>query len=1108
MAVVVVIFVRTPILRCAAPNLDQLQRSVVDHHVGPLLVLAGPGTGKTATLVESIVAQLRGHQGRPAVNPDRLLALTFGRRAASELHDRVAARLGGGAMPTISTFHSFCYGLVRQLGDTAGALHPPRLLSAPEQDRRVRELLVGSVRDGRVRLPAELQAALGTRGLGAEVRAVIARAQGLALTGTDLVELGQAADQPGWVAVGEFLGEYLDVLDAEGVMDYSELIHRASELIDSELIDTAGAGAAVRDRYDVVFVDEYQDTDPSQVRLLRRIVRVGATFVAVGDPDQAIYGFRGADVGGILRFRDDFCGPHGAPPEVIVLNQTHRFGPAIRDAAARVIRRVPLGALPREIQQRHRSTQCVSDSAQRGAVDDGSVEVTIYESVSAQAIGIADLVRRTKLRSDERALRWSDIAILVRSGTSDINPIQRALEAVDVPVQVSGDEIPLRSQPSVQPLLAALRIAADTHQLTEDRAVALLASPLGGLDGQEMRRLGRQLRNVARAAGELPSPSSLAIRDAIADPRLLLDLPESTTVAPQRVADLLRKASAAVAGGESVEQVLWMIWDSTSWPARLRKTALAGGTTGRAAHRDLDAVVALFDTAARTDAIFHGRKGVVDFLAELDHQVIPGTTFTEHGAHRDAVRLMTAHRSKGLQWPVVVVAGVQEGQWPDLRRRGTLLRLAELRPAELGAGGLEPAMGIADVLAEERRLFYVACTRAQRKLIVTAVQSPSDRGVQPSRFIDEVAGNAIEQQQVNGYPTRRLTLVSIIAELRHTLQDPASSDGMRNAAAGRLARLASDEDTPRCAAANPCEWWGVRDRTVNELPIRSAETPLNMSGTAWSSITECSLRWFLSREARGEGRRGSAVAFGSVVHALADAVARGEIAADAGELKGKLHEIWGALPFESSWQSSTELTEAQSAVTRFLQWHCAENMPQRAGRTNVGTEVRFDIELDVATDVATDRIKARGAVDRLETDEAGAVHIIDLKTMRNEPSAAQVAQHKQLALYQVVTAAGAFDEQLGVASIAERPGDPPAGSDRPSVGGAELVQLRKSVGRTQTPKVQAQSPVDPLDVVAQLGTAVRTVRTEQFSATPGDHCGFCDFLSMCPAKAEGAAVTL
>ncbi len=183
-------------------------------------------------------------------------------------------------------------------------------------------------------------------------------------------------------------------------------------------------------------------------------------------------------------------------------------------------------------------------------------------------------------------------------------------------------------------------------------------------------------------------------------------------------------------------------------------------------------------------------------------------------------------------------------------------------------------------------------------------------------------------------------------------------------------------------------------------------------------------------------------------------------------------------------------------------------MPQRAGRTNVGTEVRFDIELDVATDVATDRIKVRGAVDRLETDEAGAVHIIDLKTMRNEPSAAQVAQHKQLALYQVVTAAGAFDEQLGVASIAERQDDPPAGSDRPSVGGAELVQLRKSVGRTQTPKVQAQPPVDPLDVVAQLGTAVRTVRTEQFSATPGDHCGFCDFLSMCPAKAEGQAVTL
>ncbi|WP_258312018.1 UvrD-helicase domain-containing protein, partial [Streptomyces sp. ZEA17I] len=258
--------VRTPPGSVEPPLLDAGQRAVVDHAGGPLLVLAGPGTGKTTTLVESVTARVdRG------ADPARILVLTFSRKAAVELRDRMAARLGAARGPQATTFHSYCYALVRAHQDADLFADPLRLLSGPEQDVTVRDLLAGQLdleKEGlaHVRWPDELRACLTTRGFADEVRAVLARSRELGLAPDALAAFARRTGRPDWSAAAQFLAEYLDVLDAQGVLDYAELVHRAVLLAERPEVS-----ARLAEAYDAVYVDEYQDTDPAQVRLLHAL---------------------------------------------------------------------------------------------------------------------------------------------------------------------------------------------------------------------------------------------------------------------------------------------------------------------------------------------------------------------------------------------------------------------------------------------------------------------------------------------------------------------------------------------------------------------------------------------------------------------------------------------------------------------------------------------------------------------------------------------------------------------------------------------------------------------------------------------------------------------
>ena len=1043
----------------AVPTLDEDQQRVVDHPGGPLLVLAGPGTGKTTTLVEAIARRIE-----EGASPDEVLALTFSRKAAEQLRDRVTARVGRTMSTAMaSTFHSFAYALIRRYAAAELYAAPLRLLSAPEQDVVLQELLTDNPES--VRWPEGLRAAVGTRGFASEVQAVLSRARERGLDPDQLVALGRAEGIEEFVAAGHFLGQYLDVLGDQSAIDYPDLIARA-------VIEAEVHRAELRDRFTHVFVDEYQDTDPSQVALLRVLAGSGRNLTVVGDPDQSIYGFRGADVRGILDFPADFPQADGSPAQVVALGTTRRFGSRLLRASREIAAGIGVtGSIPRDQYAAFRDPAPADN-----AFGPGTVEVLTYDTARAETENIADLLRRAHL---EDGIGWSEMAVIVRSGRGSIPSLRRSLTAAGVPVEVASDDTPLVREPAVLPLLGALSVVVDaeiddpTHDdyVGADRAEALLTSPLGGLDATDVRSLTRALRARDREA-----PARDLVRRALLEPELLDGLPGEPARRAQRLAQILATARVDLADGATVEEVLWAVWDASDWGTRLRAATQGGGLGARLANRDLDAVCALFEQTARAEEQ-KGHTSVREFLATLRAQQIPADTLADRGVRGDAVRLLTAHRSKGLEWRLVVVARVQEAVWPDLRRRHTLLQADRI-----GRDGLQPQLTRAAMLAEERRLFYVACTRARQRLVVTAVASPDDDGEQPSRFVHELGR---EPEHRIGRPARPLSMAGLVAELRRTLADPAQPEPLRAAAARRL-RLLADADVqgrPVAPSADPASWWGLRAPTRADHPVRPTDQPITLSASALEGLLTCPAQWFLSREAGGEVVSSSSQGFGKVVHAIAERIASGDLAT-TDDLMSLVDDVWGRMEFRTPWSRAREREAVEGALARFVAWH------QRPGaRTIVATEPRLQAEVTLPDGQV---VRLHGYADRLELDEEGRVVVVDLKTGKYPPSGPEVERHSQLGLYQLAVDHGAADKLVGH----------PVTS-----GGAELVQLR--IG-DDLPKVQQQSPPvtgEPRLVEEQLERAVATLRAEEFVARPGSHCDRCTFQAICPTKAAGTVLS-
>ncbi|MFP7366345.1 ATP-dependent helicase [Corynebacterium callunae] len=792
----------------------------------------------------------------------------------------------------------------------------------------------------------------------------------------------------------------------------------------SELVTAALAGPEPQQMYRGVFVDDAQHLDPKSAELISQFLPSAELAVIAGDPQQSIFHFRGAN------------------PEFL--------------------KKVPV------------DHELLLEQSRR----ESSTSVIVAETETAHANLIADTVRRAHLID---GVAWSEIAVIVRSAGM-ITPMRRLLLAAGVPVQISPTDVVLSEQRIVAAMISGLR--ALTEELLPMELEDLLLGPIGGADPVTLRRLLRGLRQAEMKTGghrraidvlrELISAHQLENTD------LLTYLTERELGLLERVRTVLRAGRQALKDQGSIEEVLWAVWAATDLSNALSAASLRGGAAGSQADRDLDAMMALFD-AAGDYVERYPAAGLRSFILHISEQELPTGVRERRGVSPDAVEILTAHSTTGREWQRVIVAGVQEGSWPALGETGTLLEQEEF--VDLVDAGIEPDIIIsrsADRLAEEKRLFYVATTRATDTLLVTAVGSPSDDDLsEPSRFLellrtpidtfeDEDRAPLAEPQEIGH---RLLSVPALVAELRRVVCDP--TDPRRKQAARQLSRLA-EAGIP---GADPAEWTQLRTPSTSEV---LAEGPVSLSPSRIEALLNCPLRAVLDR-LDSEEETPIAMIKGTLVHAFAEAVAGG---VDATVAADKVTEAYMQAANAPSWQQESTESAFRRILTRTHTWL----ETSRAVFTEVGAEMDVSVAID-------ENIRIRGRMDRLERNKDGELVIVDLKTGKTQITEADVAEHPQLFAYQLALSRGVID------------GDRIVDGENPEpVGGGVLVypaSTTKSIGtRTQAPKTAEELD----EFAALLPGLAEHLRGPNLLARINPTCANCSVRSLCPVQPEGQMI--
>lgn len=1071
-----------PVLADVPPpvRLGADQRAVVDRLLAgtdrALLVTGAAGTGKTLLAVEAVAAALGADDdglfpdpARPA--PDEVLVLAAGRRAAADLRDRIGSRVRrttGQAM--VRTAASAAFAVLRAraalLGEPA-----PTLISGPEQDLALAELLAGHAAGEGVplRWPAGVpDEALTLRAFRGELRDLLMRAAERGLGPDELALLGERHGRPEWTAAATLYREYLDVTtlrtgtpDAGARHDPAVVVEEAAEALGAWEQELPGRP---RPRWRLVVVDDYQEATEATARLLRVLQDDGARLLLLADPDAAVQTFRGATPALVGRADVAGDGPGELGAARLVLDGVRRHGPALRTVTARVAERVAVvgGAA-------HRRALPTAGARAEGPPD--LVRAAVLPSPAQEAAWVAHALRRAHL---EEGVPWAEMAVIARAG-SQVTALRRALGSASVPVAVVGSDVPLRDEPAVRPLLDALRCAlgpaAGGAALDAGLAARLCCSPLGGLDAVGLRRLRRALR-AEEVGGGGGRPSDALLVEVLTDPARGALLPPTVRRPVVRLAQVLAAGrDAAAAPGADAQTVLWALWDASGLADPWRRAALAGGPGGARADRDLDAVLALF-RAAETFVDRMPQARAAAFLEWVEAQELPSDTIAAR-ARRDAVAVLTPAGAAGREWEVVAVAGVQEGVWPDLRLRDSLLGSQALVDVLAGRGGddTRAAAARAAVLADELRSFHVAVSRARRVLLVTAV---SDEDDQPSPFLDLVEPCDADDDPRRTVAPAPLDLRGLVARLRARLEGSARDGAPDAGAAAVLARLA-DEDVP---GADPAEWHGLAD-VSSDAPLHPPGERVPVSPSRVETAGTCTLRWALEA-AGGTAPSSAKQSLGTLLHSLAQEHPRGGREAMLAELDRR----WPELGLGTGWPATLERRRAEAMVGRLADYLASAGEP-------LAVEARFELALD--------RALLRGSLDRVERapDDGGEgvpVQVVDLKTGRSAPTAQEAGTNPQLGAYQLAVDAGAVE------------GLPPGTRSA----GARLVYVsdvnRARAAVREQPALGPDSPQDPSWARAHIEEVAERMAASSFAATANALCERCPVRRSCPLRDEGGQV--
>jgi DNA helicase-2/ATP-dependent DNA helicase PcrA len=639
--------------------LNPKQGEAVLHGEGPLLVLAGAGSGKTRVLTHRLAYLVR----RRSVPPGRIFAVTFTNKAAAEMKQRAERLLGGSAAGLwIGTFHSICLRLLRRHSERVGF---PRGIGVSDQDDSV----------------ALLAEVLKRRGAGGDKRgaramhALISAAKNRAWTPDDLRKQSRHPERERQAAAWE---EYQSALREQGKADFDDLLLLAARLLEQPEI-----GPRYADQFLHLLVDEFQDTNRIQLHLVRMLA-IGpgghGNIMAVGDDDQSIYRWRGAEVANILRFADHFPGTR-----VVTLAQNYRSTGAILELANAVIRH-NRGRHPKEL-------WTGNEEGERPAFHLGADEEDEARWVAA---------RVAARRREEVETAWSDFAILYRVHAAS-RPLEEALFERAIPYVVVGGTA-FYQRMEVKDLLAYLRLALNPRDSVSFRRA--LRAPARGVGATGVERI---TAHVATTGGDFVAACILHAEE--------LGVRGEARKRLRAFGELL--AEVARRADEEPEPLLRLVLERTKYLEWLRGEDKAGADpTGERAEEFEERranVLELLSGAARFSAVTT-EGGLAPYL----DQVALYTNLDTSALGDDRVRLMTVHNAKGLEFPHVLLAGLEEGLFPH-------------------ASSMEDD----EELEEERRLFYVGVTRAMRTLSLSAsdlrrrMNTASAGG--PSRFLAEAA---------------------------------------------------------------------------------------------------------------------------------------------------------------------------------------------------------------------------------------------------------------------------------------------------------------------------------------------------------------------------------
>lgn len=959
-------------------------------------VIGAPGSGKTTAAVELVADRVL----RRGWSTDEVVVLTPSRAGASALRDRLALRLGVPTNgPLARTVNSLAFEIVTEAARHAGALLP-RLATGGEQDSDISQLLQGHLDDGTgPSWPPLLSPEVRRlRTFRTELRELMARATEHGVAPARLRSLGLAHDHPEWVAAADFIDEYLTVIatSRQYQVDSAELVQFAVAALDGFAGDRVS-------RLRLVVVDDLQEATESVLALLRALAARGIAIIALGDPDVAANAFRGGEPDALGRLSSVL----GLPElETIVLATVHRQNPALREFTTRITERIGTAAA----------------GSQRAAIAAGEAVAGVPAVLTVEAstagrvwASTARLLREHHL---VRGVPWSRMAVVLRSGAT-VGPAARSLALAEVPTRTSVGGRPLREDHAARSLLTVVDVGTGRSSLTVEGANEMLLGPFGGLDRLGLRRLRLALRAEELAGGGSRSGDELLV-EALAAPGRFVTIDHRVARQAERLATLLAALRQSVSAGATIEELLWQAWEASSLAKPWFDQALASGIVADEANRHLDGIVALFTAAKRFAEREPGSAAAV-FLANVLDAEVPEDTLSPQPT-TDTVFVTTPPGVVGLEFDVVVIAGVQDGAWPNLRLRGSLLNPQELVRVVTGIDSTtvnERQL----VLGDELRMFALAASRARTQVIVAAVANDDEAHsvffhlLPPTVTAADVSGQA------------PLSLRGLTGRLRRELVARGKAPRERAAAASALARLAAEQ----VPGADPAQWHGLLEPSSTE-PLFAGAEHVPVSPSSMASFEDSPVDWFI--ESISGSEPSTAMAVGTIVHWAMETATDPSVDAVWAAIEGR----WPELFFEAPWMG-----EFQKRATRILAAGVAEYLAdfQRDGKVLVAPEMRFKLEIE--------RALVSGSIDRVERAADGSVVIVDLKTGSAVTRQDEIDAHPQLGSYQLAYAEGVLQPHL------EEHGEH-------SPGGAKLLFVKKGVrGKAYREAVQAPLTEEQLE---------------------------------------------